>query len=174
MSDSSLGSWLQKVLREYALKLLGARDYSTKTLSDKLKNQTRKIVKKVGIDESIQKEVIKELLEWLKLKKFLDDERYATRFVEGRLQRKGKRLIQMELVKKGIDKELISQVLELSTGSQSEVAERLLEQKSKNWRIDNEYKLKQKGLSLLMRNGFEYEISRELVERWFKKKYNEP
>lgn len=174
MRDSSIGPWLHKVLREYSLNLLGSRDYSTKSLTDKLKLRIRKIIKKVAIDESIQQESLESVLAWLKSKKFLDDERYAKNYIEGRLHRKGARLIQMELMRKGIDKELISESLDLSTGSQIVVAEKLLDQKSKNWKRDDEYKLKQKALGLLMRNGFEYEISRVTVDKWFKKKYNEP
>lgn len=174
MKDSSIYPWLTKVLREYALKLLGARDYSTKSLTDKLRLRISKITKKIEIEESIQKESIADVLTWLEGKKWLDDERYASNYLAGRSHRKGMRVIQMELISKGIAKEIVDQLIDNSDGSQMEVAERLLLQKSKSWHEENTYRLKQKALGLLVRNGFEYDLSRELVDKWLENRYNKP
>lgn len=168
--DSSLAKWVKKVLREYAYRLLAARDYSTRDLEFKLIRRLTKIAAKVGIFEA--ERLVSEILVELVEKNFLNDLRFTENYVSNRIQSKGIKRIQLELVKKGIKKELIAKVLSESGGSQREVGEQLLLRKSKSWRETDQYKLKQKALGLLVRNGFEYEIARELVASWYKIKYN--
>lgn len=165
---SSTLKWVKKVLREYAYRLLSRRDYSAGDLEFRMMRRLSKIAKKVNIFAG--ERVISEILAELEEKNFVNDQRFAENFLASRKGRRGVNLIRQEMIKKGVGKELVNQVLS-GVRSDEEAARALLERKSKNW-TEEGYKVKQKALALLMRNGFEYDLARELVESWFSFKYN--
>lgn len=119
--DHSSTAWTKKVLREYAYQLLSARDYSEKDLKFKLNRRLIKIRQKVEISDDMALGLVADLVEDLKLKKFVDDRRLAENYSRNRLNSKGIKLITLELRRKGIDKDLIEEVIGGSSGSSEQV-----------------------------------------------------
>lgn len=89
---------------------------------------------------------------------YLDDKKFAAYFVENRFAKKGisaKRL-KMELQKKGISQGIIEEALGSSERSDEEEIKKIIAKKRS--RYDNE-----KLIAYLTRQGFSYQLSRDLV-----------
>ena len=101
---------------------------------------------------------------------FLDDGRYAENYLRSHPSR-GKIRIKFELLRKGIDAEILRSVLEGST-PQSQTEDALTMAKAwwqrKNQPGADHYKLKQQLMSKLSRQGFEYEVIRQVLEQLIK------
>lgn len=144
----------QKILR-YCLWLLSRRDYSVFEVEKKLKS------KDFPIDE------IEIVIAYLNNAKLLDDKRFAENYLRIHHNR-GKIRIKYELIKKGIKDDLIQSALN-SASSESqfaeamEVAKKWLERKNRP--DSDQYKLKQLLVQKLSRQGFEYEIVREVANK---------
>jgi len=95
-------------------------------------------------------------------KGYLDDRKFAVWFIENRFAKKGVSNLRLhqELVKKGINPELIDELLENSPRDEKEEIQKVIQKKGP--KSDT-----QKLLGYLMRHGFSYDLSRELVEAYY-------
>lgn len=141
-------------------KFFSIRVRSEKEVRDYLKN--RKQVSDSLINLVIQK---------LKKQNVLNDLEFAKAWVESRRRskKKGRIALKAELFQKGIDKELIEEVLEDNTGEEN-LAGQALEKKLKNWQSLPYLEKKKKAYEFLMRRGFEYEVVRNVIENFIKKR----
>ena len=138
---------------QYCLKLLAKKDYTTIELQRKLSLHQ--------FETTEADEAIKILVK----KSFVDDRRYAQNYVRIHISR-GKIRIKHELIKKGVDKEVISEIFDNQISDDDrekalEVAKRWLSRKIPD---EDKYKFRQKLIAKLSRQGFEYEIIRQVVD----------
>ncbi|MBR3230647.1 RecX family transcriptional regulator [Candidatus Saccharibacteria bacterium] len=114
-------------------------------------------------EKKLDKNYINSIIERLKNKKYLDDERFAKYYVENRFVKKGvsRRRLEMELMKKGIKKEIIEKVLSDSVRSDEEEILKIIAKKRA--RYDDE-----KLTQYLCRQGFSYELVQNLVRTYGK------
>ncbi|MBR0467850.1 RecX family transcriptional regulator [Candidatus Saccharibacteria bacterium] len=91
-------------------------------------------------------------------KGYVDDEKFAEYYVENRFVKKGisKKRLKMELVKKGVDAEIIERVLD-GRDDETEILKMIAKKRAK---YDDE-----KLVAYLCRQGFSYQLVKELVEK---------
>ncbi len=142
---SEFGKLYQRVL-EWVL----MRPRSEKEVQDYL---GRKVYEK-----KLDKKYIADVIEKLKNKKYLDDETFAKYYVENRFIKKGisRKRLTMELAKKGVSKEIIGNVLD-ERNDEEEVLKIIAKKRTK---YDDE-----KLIMYLCRQGFSYDLVRQLMER---------
>ncbi|MBQ3293364.1 RecX family transcriptional regulator [Candidatus Saccharibacteria bacterium] len=126
--------------------------------------ETRDYLYKKIYDKKLDKSYIDRIIEKLESKGYVDDRKFAEYYVENRFLKKGisMRRLQMELTKKGVSRDVISEVL--SEGERNEKEEILKVIAKKRSKYDTDEKL----ISYLLRQGFQYELSRELVRSYGK------
>ena len=144
---SELGKLYQRAL-EWVL----SRPHSEKECRDYLK-------KKI-FEKKWDKEYIDLVIGKLRAKKYLDDYRFAEWYVENRFFKKGVSLkrLKMELMKKGVSLDIIDEVLNESLRNDEEEILKIIAKKRTKY--DDE-----KLIAYLCRQGFQYELSREMVAR---------
>lgn len=109
-------------------------------------------------EKKLDKKYVDLIIEKLQAKKYLDDCRFAEYYVENRFVKKGvsaKRL-KMELMKKGVAKDIVEEVLADSERNDADEIKKIITKKRA--RYDDE-----KLIAYLVRQGFNYELSREMV-----------
>ena len=119
------------------------------------------LYKKV-FEKKIDKNYIDKIIEKLKTKKYLDDLRFAEYYVENRFVKKGvstKRL-KMELMKKGVPAEIIEEVLAGTDRNDREEVLKMIAKKRSKYPDD------EKLTAYLCRQGFQYDLVRELVRSY--------
>ena len=139
-------------LYQRALEWVLMRPHSEKECRDYLR---RKI-----FERKLDKNYIDKIVEKLNDKRYLDDRRFAEWYVENRFSKKGvstKRL-KMELLEKGVSKDIVEQVLKDSSRNDREELEKMIAKKRSRY-PDNE-----KLTAYLVRQGFPYDLVRELVQ----------
>jgi regulatory protein len=139
-------------LYQRALEWVLMRPHSEKECRDYLR---RKI-----FERKLDKNYIDKIVEKLKDKRYLDDCRFAEWYVENRFSKKGvstKRL-KMELLKKGVLKDIVEQVLRDSSRNDREELEKMIAKKRSRYPDD------EKLTAYLVRQGFPYDLVRELVQ----------
>lgn len=140
---------MNKEALNYALRLLDRRDYTKKQLEDKLNSR--------GVAE---RDII-EVINYLKEKGYVDDERYARNYVYFRLKRGyGKKRIRFELLNKGIDEAIIDKAL----GLQDEQADEVFLKKYELLR--GKKNLKKKLFDYMQRRGFDSQTIFGLFEKY--------
>lgn len=162
--------------RMYGLFSIRAR--SEKEIRDYLKNLSfkRKISSKgrwtsgPKDQDEISEASINLIIERLKQKNMLNDLEFAKAWVEGRRRskQKGINVLKQELYQKGIDREIVEEVLsepfDCAQGEE-ELAKIALEKKLKSWQTYAYLDKKKKALGYLMRKGFDWELSKSVVEK---------
>lgn len=149
-------------VKQRAFRYLGRRLISENELRVKLKQKK--------YDENIIEEIINDLKE----KKYLDDLEFANVFSYENVKNKfwGKNKIKAELIKKGIDNEIISRVLseKFPEGNDLQNAVVLAEKKYKllSHRNLEQKKINEKLFSFLFSKGYDYEVIKEAVEKLIK------
>ncbi|OGH31307.1 MAG: hypothetical protein A3J69_01795 [Candidatus Levybacteria bacterium RIFCSPHIGHO2_02_FULL_42_12] len=135
------------------LRFLSLRPRSQKEIQDRLERK------------KAPQDVIEKVISKLKEQRFLNDEEFAKWWIEQRtlFRPKGKRYIQMELAQKGVLPEIIKSVLE-KTGGDLVNARKLLRKKVAMYRHVSSEKRTQKLKELLLRNGFDYEVTKEAID----------
>ena len=139
-------------LYQRALEWVLMRPHSEKECRDYLR---RKI-----FERKLDKNYIDKIVEKLNDKRYLDDCRFAEWYVENRFSKKGvsvKRL-KVELLKKGVSKDIIEQVLKDSSRNDREELEKMIAKKRSRYPDD------EKLTAYLVRQGFPYDLVRELVQ----------
>lgn len=143
---------------EYALRLLGRKNYSRKDMSEKL-------LQKGATQEEVE-QVMERLTEW----KYLDDRVFARNFIQKRLklQPRGEFLLKLELLRKGIPEEDILSGLSELHFSEKDSAREVLQKKNRALQCLPEKKRFVKAASLLKNRGFRPEIISETVSDFLK------
>ena len=116
----------------------------------RLERRTERAKKRIKYD-------FKELItERLIERGYVDDEKFARYYVENRFVKKGvsQKRLKMELMKKGVDTEIIEEVLD-GRDDEEEILKIIAKKRAK---YDDE-----KLTAYLLRQGFEYDLVRELV-----------
>ena len=146
-------------IKQRALRYLGRRPHSVSELRIKLR----------GKDYAA--ELIDAVISELKEKRFLDDKNFAQLFTEENLSVKkwGKNKLRSELIKRGITRDIIDEVLaeRLGGDEQTENAEDLARKKFRSLisrKLDKD-KLRVKLLSFLASRGYDYEVSKNAVDK---------
>lgn len=159
-------------LMERMYGLFNVRGRSEKEVRDYLKRLQFK--RKVKGQDGISEVVIENLIERLKSKGLLNDIEFAKAWVEARRKskNKGKIALKSELYKMGIKAQVIEQSISINPEDEEKLAMQALEKKLKTFEKYPPIEFKQKALSFLMRRGFDYDTSRQVVESFVKKEYN--
>lgn len=121
--------------------------------------ETNDYLYKKIFEKKLDKNYIDRIIEKLKAKKYLDDHRFAEYYVENRFVKKGvsiKRL-KMELMKKGVSPDIIEEVLAGSDRNDEEELKKMILKKRARYQDD------EKLTAYLCRQGFQYDLVRELV-----------
>lgn len=138
--------------RKRALRLLEKRDYSCKTMLDKL------------TEKGASPEAAAEVVAWLREMRFLDDGRYAGLVARHYAARGyGVRRIQEELYRRGVPRELWDQALAELPEADDTVL-RLLRQKLRG--TPGEKEDLQRAQGYLLRRGYSWEEIRSAMERY--------
>ena len=135
--------------REYAFLLLKFRLRSEKELYQRLKQK------------KFSEEVIRDTIEFLKEKKFLDDGLFAKGWINSRIKKPyGLRRIVQELKLKGIDKEIIEEKLGEAKKNyqEEEVVEELIEERLNKLKNIEPQTARKRVYGYLARRGFSPEI----------------
>ena len=115
------------------------------------------------------KELIGEVLDYLREKKFIDDFEFGKQYAEEKIRLKswGKNKIKSELFRKGIPAGIIDEIVNKEDSSSSENAEALAKKKIKVLSGRNYEKrvLSSKLYSYLLSKGYEYDIIREVIKK---------
>ncbi|EKD91549.1 MAG: hypothetical protein ACD_30C00002G0046 [uncultured bacterium] len=170
---------LEKILFETEVGKLMVRVYTLLNIRLRTEKEIRDYMRalsfkrKVKGDDEISEMVIESLIEKLKQKKLLDDEVFAREWVRSRRasKKKGNIALKAELFLKGVDRSIIETVLEEegNSGTQENLAGQALEKKMKSFQALPYLEKKKKALEFLMRRGFDYSISKEVVEKFLEK-----
>ena len=101
---------------------------------------------------------IEEIIGRLVAKNYLNDRHFAEWFIENRFVKKGvsPRRLEQELAKKGIDRTLIDELLSNSTRDEASEIKKVIAKKSNKYNAE-------KLLAYLVRQGFSYDLSKELI-----------
>jgi regulatory protein len=137
---------------DYALKMLGIKDYSEHEL--RLKMETKGFT----TDE------IEPVLLLLKEKKFINDAAYIQKIIEKYtvLSPSGREFIKQKLEEKGIAKERFEGLLD--ERNETEAAKRAFRMKFKNAsETENPSKTRQKAANYLLTKGFDYDIIENIL-----------
>lgn len=141
--------------RERVLRLLARRLYSA--------NEIKQYLRRHKYDDDTIQLIIDDLLE----AKLIDDESFAAYWVEQRdtFRPRSRMALRQELNQKGVARQLVDEVL--STIDETETARRVLEKQARRWHGLPETEWRTKSTNYLMRQGYPYDIVREVVtEAW--------
>jgi regulatory protein len=110
-------------------------------------------------------EVVEETINRLLQEQYLDDEAFARAWLNERerLRPRGTRALRYELKQKGIEDRVIDTVL--NEVDDAELAWMAVERKLHQWRNLNKENFDKKLLGFLGRRGFDYELSRTILNR---------
>lgn len=121
--------------------------------------ETRDRLYKKTFEKKLDQKYIDLIIDKLLTRKYLDDFKFAEYYVENRFVKKGvsfKRL-KMELTKKGVSKDIISAVLEGTDRNDKEEILKIIAKKRARYTDE-------KLVAYLCRQGFDYQLAKELVE----------
>lgn len=155
-------------LMERMYGLFGRRQRSEKEVRDYLKQLSFK--RKLKGDGEVTEEITLALIGKLIRKGLINDLEFAKSWVESRSKKKGVNALKSELFSKGISREIIEEVLSSQNQALREpaVAREILEKRLARWKNLSKPEFKQKALQFLMSRGFEYDLSKEVVENALK------
>ncbi|MDD5431971.1 MAG: regulatory protein RecX [Candidatus Omnitrophica bacterium] len=140
--------------KEYAFLLLKFRLRSENELRDRLRRK------------QFDSNVISQVVDFLKEKEFIDDEKFSKAWIKSRINRKlGLRRICSELKLKGISKKIIdSQVKKVASDySESEVVKSIVEERLSKLKGIDPQVVKRRIYGYLLRRGFSPEIIYEAL-----------
>jgi regulatory protein len=160
-------------LMERMYGLFGRRQRTEREVRDYLRNLSFK--RTLKDQEAISEVIIDKVIDRLKTKQLLNDTQFAQDWMRARQisKKKGVVAIKSELMQKGVAKEVIDQLISQTVTEESEqkLAQEAMEKKVRSFRLLDASEFKQKGLQFLMRKGFSYEVSKDVVEDFVKKEY---
>lgn len=154
-------------LMENMYRLFSVRQRSEKEVRDyfRIKNYGLRIKGKEQTPDLTIELVIKKL----KQRNLLNDEEFAKAWVDARRRsrQKGKLALKQELFQKGINKEIIKEVI--NSADEEQLARQALVKKWEIWSPLPDLEKKKKAYAFLIRQGFEYEAVREVIENLLEK-----
>ena len=111
-------------------------------------------------EKKLDKNYIDRIIVKLAEKNYLNDARFAEYYVENRFVKKGVSLkrLKMELMKKGVSKEIIEEVLADTDRNDIEELEKMILKKRSKYPDD------EKLTQYLCRQGFQYDLVREMIQ----------
>lgn len=120
-------------------------------------------LKKHKVPDSLHEELFEKLTHL----ELLDDNKFAIWWVDQRVRfrNKSKRALEVELRQKGIDKEIITNALDAQNVDEVKMAKKLLEKKNRVWVKYTDVDARRKKSEYLLRNGFSWEIIREVLNK---------
>ena len=148
----------RKQIYKKAFALLSKRDYSVAVMRKKLFD----FAYTDSCNEIIET-VIDDIIDDLKEKNWLSDERVVSTYLYSKGNLYGEKRIWFELKKIGIDDQVIGKILHNFEFCDYEKAKKLLGKKFKGHATSTKEKIKRRDY--LMRRGFSYSISNELALR---------
>lgn len=161
--EAEIGKLMEKVYG-----LLSRRMRSEKEIRDYLRRLNYKL--QITKKEQLSGLVIDATVDKLKQKGLINDKEFAKAWVEARGKKKSIRAIQAELFKKGISKEIINdKLLIINEGDEEQIARKLLEKRIDRWKNLSDLEKKKKAYEYLARRGFDYEIIKHIVDKYFEK-----
>jgi len=158
---------LEKAYRK-SVNFLSYRPRSLKEVD----NYLNKIFFKQGLDSDLAEKIKTRVLAKLEQQQLINDQQFACWWLDQRLsfKPKGKKLISLELRQKGVDQEIIDQVLaEVDEKKMAVLAKKIIVKKLNLLKNISGLKLKQKLCSYLLRRGFDYRMSKNLIDELVKK-----
>jgi len=154
--EAEVGKLMERMYRWFAI-----RQHSEKEVRDYFRVKGK---------EEISQLIIDALVETLKKKGMVDDLEFARAWTEARKRskQKGIRAIKAELFQKGIDKKIIEEVtrVESQESSEEDLARQTLEKKMRIWKNLPPLESKKKAFEFLMRKGFEYEVVKDVLDKF--------
>lgn len=111
-------------------------------------------------EKKLDKNYIDRIIAKLAEKNYLNDARFAEYYVENRFVKKGVSLkrLKMELMKKGVSKEIIEEVLADTDRNDTEELKKMILKKRSKYPDD------EKLTQYLCRQGFQYDLVREMIQ----------
>lgn len=163
IKESEVGKLMERMYRLFSI-----RQRTEKEIRDYFKNLSFK--RKLKDQQDLSPFIIDAAVQLMKRKNMLNDFEFAKAWVESRKKKKGPRILKQELFQKGIDREIIEEVMsdELLISGEEKTAEKLLEKKIRIWKNLPYLELKKKAYGFLLRRGFEYEVIKDVVEKYLK------
>lgn len=149
----------------YEENLEEGKKYAMKHLCDKPEKDVRTKLKRKEYSEDI----IEKIVQLMKGYHLIDDKKYAIAYAHDALKFKkhGKNKIKLFLKSKGIDDDIISEALKhLAETDEVETAVRKLKTKYNRYLSNskNEFELRQKCISFLIRSGFDFDLSQKATD----------
>ena len=150
---------MNEQILSYSIRLLSSRDYPEKILEEKIQKKF----------SSAEKEEIQKVINFLKEKKYIDDERTAENFVRYRREYfpRGRMMIEQEMWKKKFSAEVIAKAIQdhFTPEQEKKCCLDLLQKKlpSIQSKEENVAKQKEKLFRFLAGKGFNYAM---IVEVW--------
>lgn len=169
--EAEVGKLMERMYRWFSI-----RQHSEKEVREHFRIMNYEL--RIKGKEEISQLVIDALVETLKKKGMVNDLEFAKAWVEARRKsrQKGIRAIKAELFQKGIGKEIIEEVTGVKSQelSEEELAKKALEKKMRIWKNLNSLQLneksrrdlRKKAYEFLLRQGFEYEVIKGVVEKY--------
>ncbi|MGK0468236.1 recombination regulator RecX [Clostridium sp.] len=130
----------------------------------------KQVVDKLKLKEFDVK-TIGRVMQFLKEYEFIDDKRFVELFIKEKVRSSGKNKIKFTLIKKGLPEELIEEGLDAITSEQQSLIALKLGEKKFAILYKNEKdtrKLYKKIADYLVRNGFDFEIVNEVLNKVIK------
>lgn len=140
----------------YALKILKLYDKTEYELRQKLLTK-------------FPKNVVDETIDYLKKTKLIDEKRYIEGYILSKLKR-GKSLdyIKEKLLEKKVNEDMLNEAVKKAKIMEEEIIKKVIEKKMKMYFSLPTEKKYNKLLSFLIRNGYEYEKAKTLLNDYFK------
>ncbi|MCE3268280.1 MAG: recombination regulator RecX [Burkholderiales bacterium] len=137
-------------LKNKALDFLSRRDYGYHELYVKLQKYSE------NLDE------IKQILDDLKNKNFLSEERYINSYLRSKQIKYGVKKIRYDLLQKNVDSDLLDEVLAANQTNEYEIAYSLWQRKFGKLATDNKDRLKQ--MRFLQSRGFSSYVISKIIK----------
>ncbi|MFH0856008.1 MAG: regulatory protein RecX [Candidatus Omnitrophota bacterium] len=135
-----------------------ARDYAFFLLKFRLRSENE-LIRRLKL-KKIPEETIKEVVSFLKEKRFIDDNVFAKAWVSSRLKKPlGLRRIKQELMQKGLDKETIeAQIAGVKDYSEGQTVLALARERLSRLKGSDQVTSKRRVYAFLLRRGFSPEV----------------
>lgn len=157
---------IEEKLYNRSLRFLSFRARSEKEVTDYL----AKITKKKSKNYSTV--IIPQIIKKLKQLNLINDVDFSRWWIDQRqnLNPKGKKVLALELKHKGVSQEIIDRrISQISPISQIDSARKILAKKNKLYGHLPRLQLKKKLFSFLLRRGFDYQLSCQVIDEALKK-----
>ena len=159
---SEFGKLYQRTLEWALMRPRSEREVRDYLLRRKIKRFSSDALAPVVVQGSSENpfDFSEEIINRLVAKGYVDDRKFAEFWVENRFVKKGvsRKRLGMELMKKGVAKEIIEEVLE-ARSDEEEIRKVIAKKRAK-------YNTQEKLMAYLARQGFSYDLVRQVMEEY--------